>query len=139
MSPKLRVVAGGLSDDEPIVFSLQHPFQRIDVPASAVLQIAAHEWQCFPGVERGYRLPHVEITLAADIRARIYRLTTALADPKLGVVKIKMIVAGQCLFEPAIDEAIGAVPSFLLSVGGFEEAESLVASLNALRQQGQSC
>lgn len=133
MSRRLHVIEGGQKADERIAFSLHTPIQQIDVPASAVLEIAAHEWQFFPGVERSYRLPYVEITLAPDVRARIYRLMKALSDPRLGVVKSKLIVAGQCICQPTIDEAIGAEPSFLLSVGTLEQAEELAASLNAQR------
>lgn len=127
------VIQGGLHSNERIVFSLQHPVQQIDVPASAVLGIVAHEWQFFPGVERGYPLPYVEVTLDSQIRARIYRWSKALSDPKLGIVKFKLIVAGRCVCEPVIDEPVGAVPSFILSTGDFEQAKELAALLNAQR------
>ncbi len=133
MPPRLQVVEGDRSGNEQIVFSLHHPIQRIDVMARDVVQIAAHEWQFFPGVDRGFRLPHVEITLASEVRARIYRLTKALSDPRLGGAVLKLIVAGKCIREPEIHEAIGHVPGFLLSAGSLEEAEELAATLNAHR------
>lgn len=134
---ELNLIAGGAAvrSDERIAFSLVHPVQRIDVPVRALLDVEACAQETFrfsDGTSRTYDMPHVRVTLAPEIRARLYRLTHALmrfdqdADKTLAI-----FIGAECMFRPVVREPLGHLPSFNMSANDLPEAEAMAAKLRA--------
>jgi preprotein translocase subunit SecD len=132
----LKVIAGGAAvrSSEKIAFSLVHPLQCIDVPVGAVLDVEAQHDQTFQlddGSSRTFPTPHVRVTLAPDIRERLYRLTHTILRYDLHIKTLDIVIAGLCLSSPVIREPIGSLPYFSISANDFAEAEVLAAKLRA--------
>lgn len=117
--PELRVIAGS-GRTERIALSLVHASGRIDVPVEAIYSIEAHEYSRF---SKRFPLPHVEVNLRFDIRARVRNLTRAIVGEPL-----EIFVDGKSVSKPIVREPLGDLS---ISTSDLDEANALAAQLRA--------
>lgn len=117
--PELTVIAGS-GRTERIALSLVHASGRIDIPVDAVRSIEAHEYSRF---SQRFPLPHVEVNLRFDIRARVRKLTrTIVGEP------LEIVVDGRSVSKPIVREPLGDLS---ISASDLAEANALAAQLRA--------
>jgi hypothetical protein len=125
----LTVVEGGNTDrSKRIAMSfVVHERKRLDVPASALLSVEASAGRTY-FIEGGGSIwsnsPSVEIDLAPDFQAKLYKFTADI----IGEV-MEVHVGNRCVARPVVREQLGKDPSFQISAFDIAEAEELAEVL----------
>lgn len=126
--PELTVIPGGAVGNAPatrIALSLLHARERIDIPVNAVLRIEARGeiTICERRTLWTFRSPHVEVSFAANIHERIYRLTRQIIDEPMDI-----LVGEECVSRPIVREPLRG-PCFQISAFDLAEAHALAERL----------
>ncbi|MFC0240144.1 hypothetical protein [Rhodopseudomonas telluris] len=127
MTNSLSVIAGGRSGPGRIAMSIVHPRERIDVTFDEVLAVEAvadYTFAVSDGTTMTFASPHVEVTVAPHIGARLYRLTSHIIDEAADYV-----VGGEIVCSPIVREPIGLRGAFFISADSLADAEALAAKL----------
>ncbi|ABD06657.1 hypothetical protein RPB_1949 [Rhodopseudomonas palustris HaA2] len=127
MTKSFSVITGGRDGQDRIAMSIVHPRERIDVALDEVLAIEAvaeHTFAVSDGTTMTVAAPHVQVTLAPNIGARLYRLTSHIIDEAADYV-----VGGEIVCSPIVREPIGLRGTFFISASSLAEAEALAAKL----------
>jgi len=121
--PELRAIGGG-GRTEKIALSLVHGSgRRIDVPVTAIHSIETREFSRFSKRQPPFPMPHVDVRLRYDIRARLYRLSqTIIGEP------LEILVDGRSIARPIVR---GPLSDLSISTFDLDEAQTLEAQLRS--------
>jgi preprotein translocase subunit SecD len=127
MTHSLGVIAGGRDGQARLALSLVHPRERIDVASADVVAIEAAAELTFTltdGTLKTFAAPHVELTLAPHIRARLQRLSSVIVGEPIDIV-----VGGEVVSSPVVHEPLALQGPFRISAFDMTVAETLAAKL----------